>query len=196
MKEKSRGELIVWYILVVFAFLCLCIWVFSVCSEIVMSVMETGRMVDCCHTSVEDVLAQLNGPWDGSAAGRGLWLMTSLELSHSPTVSVCWWQRTRNGPTVSPGAVLPFVKTHELECSSLSVTVEEVMKRAVQLWPGPAFVWQNLLSCRHDGLVLPQKIKEKPHLNNVSWFLYCVTPILIKLPESTYWLSIYSWLHF
>lgn len=62
---------------------------FSGCSEIVMSVMKRGRMVDCCHTSVEDVLAQLNGPWGGSAAGRGLCLMTSLELSHSPKVPVC-----------------------------------------------------------------------------------------------------------
>lgn len=41
------------------------------------------------------MLAQLNGRRDGTAAGVGLWLMVSLELSRSSKVSVCSWQQIR-----------------------------------------------------------------------------------------------------
>lgn len=42
------------------------------------------------------MLAQLNGPWDGTAAVSGLWLMMSLGLSQTPKVSVSWLQPTKN----------------------------------------------------------------------------------------------------
>lgn len=35
------------------------------------------------YISRAEVLAQLNGRWDGTAAGRGLWLMMSLGLSRA-----------------------------------------------------------------------------------------------------------------
>lgn len=47
------------------------------------------------YISRAKVLAQLNGRRDGTAAGIGLWLMVSLELSRSFKVSVCSWQQIK-----------------------------------------------------------------------------------------------------
>lgn len=65
------------------------------CNEMIMYRMKRGSARQLLYISRAEVLAQLNGLSDGTAAGSGLWLMMSLGLSRSPKVSVCSWQRIK-----------------------------------------------------------------------------------------------------
>lgn len=56
-------------------------------NEVVMPLMKRGSVRQLRYISRGEVLAQLNGLWDGTAAVSGLWLMMSLGLSQTPKVS-------------------------------------------------------------------------------------------------------------
>lgn len=58
---------------------------------------ERGNAGQLLCISRAEVLAQLNGPWDDTAAGSRLWLMMSLGLSQCPEVSVCLCNEPRRG---------------------------------------------------------------------------------------------------
>lgn len=91
---KTTGQCLYWYFLQILSslppsdFQRMCAWLYMCvlhgCNEMIMCGMKRGSARQLLYISRAEVLAQLNGPSDGTAAGSWLWLMMSLGLSQSP----------------------------------------------------------------------------------------------------------------